>query len=176
MVNAIYASIWLFALWKWGDWRKLANYYPTILFFILGDFLYLYLLSDHYPMWRYVPADIDREMGVTNVHVSLSVIAIKYPATILIYLGNFPEGKKIKKWLYILLWVGIYTINETIDIKLNIFGYYNGWNLAWSILFTLVMFIVLRIHHTKPFHAWLLSAAFLFILWQIFDVPTSVFR
>ena len=80
MVNAIYASIWLGMLWKRGDWRNWKKYYSTILFFILGDFIYLYLLSDHFPMWRYQPANNDGKMGLTNTHISLSIIAIKYPA------------------------------------------------------------------------------------------------
>jgi hypothetical protein len=30
-------ALFLFAAIKWGDWRKWRNYYPTILFFMVGD-------------------------------------------------------------------------------------------------------------------------------------------
>lgn len=78
MVNVLYASVWIFAMWKWGDWKNWQKYYPTILLFIIGDFIYLYLLSDLYPMWRYNPPEIDKQAGLTNTHIALSVMLIKY--------------------------------------------------------------------------------------------------
>lgn len=176
MANAIYAVIWLFMLWKWGDWRSWQKYYPTILFFFIGDFIYLYLLSDHYPMWRYIPSEGDSELGVTNSHISLSIMAIKYPATALIYLSKFPEHNIIKQILFIGFWVLLYTVNELIDVSFNLIKYYNGWNLIWSIIFNTVMFICLYIHYRKPLIAWFIAFAFILYLWITFDVPSTVFR
>ncbi|WP_394232146.1 CBO0543 family protein [Niallia oryzisoli] len=176
MANAIYASIWFFILWKWGDWKNWQKYYPTILFFILGDFIYLYLLSDHYPMWRYNPSEGDRAHGLTNSHISLSIILIKYPATALIFLSKFPEHNFIKQSLYIAFWVFLYTVNELIDLYFNLIKYYNGWNLKWSIVFNFVMFTCLYIHFRKPFIAWIFSIVFILFLWKTFDVPSNVFR
>ncbi|MCM3093890.1 MULTISPECIES: CBO0543 family protein [unclassified Cytobacillus] len=175
-MNALYAFLWIFALWKWGDWRNWKIYYPTMLFFILGDFLYLYLLSDIYPMWTYDPQGIDEKANLTNTHVSLSIIAVKYPATILIYLYRFPAGNLIKKLLYISGWVLLYTVNEIVDIKLKLIKYDNGWNLKWSILFNAVMFIILWVHFKRPAAAWELSILFFIFLWRQFDVPSTVFR
>jgi hypothetical protein len=175
-LNAIYALVWLVILLKWGDWRNWKKYYPTILFFILGDFIYLYLLSDQYPMWRYNPQGYDKEVGITNAHVSLSVMAIKYPATILIYLSRFPDSNKWKQTVYILFWVFLYAINEIIDLNANLIKHYNGWNLWWSIIFNTVTFIILRIHFTSPLLAWIISLGFIVLLWNIFNVPASVFR
>jgi hypothetical protein len=80
-----------------------------MLFYILGDFLYLYLLSDLYPMWTYDPQGIDEKVNLTNTHVSFSIMAVKYPATILIYLYRFPAGKLIKETaLYLRLGPTIY--------------------------------------------------------------------
>lgn len=131
----------------------------------------MYLLSDHYPMWKYTPQGMDKEMGMTNSHVSLSIMAIKYPATIFIYLSKFPSGSKLKQVLYIVFWVLLYAINEFIDLSANLIQYYNGWNLWWSILFNAVIFIILRIHFSKPLLAWVYSFVFIVILWNIFEVP-----
>lgn len=173
MINAVYASLWAVALWKWGDWKNWKEYYPTILFFIVGDFLYLYLLSDRYPMWTYSPATLDE--GLTHSHIVLSIMLIKYPATILIYLSHFPKGK-MKKVLYVLLWVFIYAVNELADIKFNLIKYDNGWGYGWSILFNTVMFTILGIHYKHPILAWILAGGFIVFLWNVFDVPSSVFR
>lgn len=176
MVNVMYALVWLGAAWKWGDWRNWRKYYPTILFFVLGDFLYLLLLSDSFPMWRYNPPDIDEDIGVTNKIVSLSIIVIKYPATVLIYLSKFPRDKIQKQILYILCWVLIYLINEAVDLKFHLIQYFNGWSLGWSVLFTTVMFILLRVHLKNPLIALGFSIVFILFLWKTFDVPFSVFN
>ncbi len=176
MVNAIYAIFWLLILVKWGDWRNWKVYYPTFLFLIIGDFIYLYLLSDHYPMWRYIPPPGDREMGITNIHVSFSIMAIKYPATCLAYLSNFPERGLMMKIGYYLAWVVIYFVNELVDLHFHLIKYYNGWNIWWSVLFNAVMFFILKVHFHRPSIAWVFSALFILFLWNHFDVPSTVFR
>lgn len=175
-LNGLYSLVWLFALIKWGDIKNWKKYYPTILFFILGDFIYLYLLSDSFPMWKYSPQGMDKNFGITSTHVELSIMLIKYPATILIYLPRFPDENRIKQVLYFIGWTLIYLFNEMIDLKLNLIQYFNGWNLYWSFLFNAVMFLILKTHHTRPLLAWFFSFLFIIFLWQVFDVPREVFR
>lgn len=176
MINLIYASIWFFALWKWGDWRNWQKYYPTLLFFMIWDLVYLGLLADHYPMWSYNPPKLDENIGLTSTHISLSVMAIKYPATVFIYLTNFQARRKARQIFNYLLWIGIYSINEWIDMKTNLIVYSNGWNYWWSVLFNLFLFFILVVHFKKPLLAWPLSVVFMVFLWVIFDVPASVFQ
>lgn len=176
MWNAIYSFVWLFILFKWGNLKNWSKYYPTYLFFLLGDFIYLYFLSDIYPMWKYTPQGIDKEIGLVNAHVSLSIMLIKYPATTAVYLSKFPDKGKMKKVLYITFWVLIYFVNELIDTKTHLISYYHGWSIYWSILFNFVMFTILRIHYRKPLAAWIFSVAVILFLWFKFDVPYKVFR
>lgn len=176
MINSLYGLTWLAILFIWGDWRNWKRYYSTILFFTLGDFIYLYLLSDAYPMWRYDPPAADKEMGLTNTHISFSIMAIKYPATVLVYLSHFPQGKLMRKVMYYLGWIVLYVVNEIIDLHFGLIDYFNGWSLWWSAVFNAVMFFILKVHLEKPIFAWLLSAIFVVFLWNHFDVPSSVFR
>ncbi|MDQ0154771.1 CBO0543 family protein [Robertmurraya andreesenii] len=176
MVNVIYALVWLIAPMIWGDWRNWQKYYSTIMFFIMGDLLYLYLLSDHFPMWKYNPHEIDDNLGLTNSHISLSIILIKYPATVLLYLSNFPKKGRFKQFGYYLLWVGIYGINEIIDLKLNLIQYHNGWSFWWSMFFNMILFYFLWVHYRNPILAWLFSFVYIAFLWVVFDVPSTVFR
>ncbi|MGG0718487.1 CBO0543 family protein [Robertmurraya massiliosenegalensis] len=176
MSSIIYAFLWLLALWKWGDWRNWERYYSTILFFIMGDFIYLYLLSDFFPMWKYTPLNLDKSVGFASSHISLIIMYIKYPATVLIYLANFPQNSKLKQFLYFAGWVFFYSINEVIDVHIKFIKHFNGWNIWWSVLFNIVMFLVLWIHFKKPPFAWILSVCFIIFLWIWFDVPSTVFR
>lgn len=175
-MNALYALVWLFALWKWGDWRNWEKYYPTILYFFLGDLLYQYFLADLHPMWRYNPQGIDENIGLTHTHVFLSVMVIKYPATILIYLSKFPEGNRLKQIGWFMLWMIIYTLNELGDRSLHLLTYHNGWAFYWSVLFNIVMFSLLKLHFHRPILTWFVSIFIIVLLWIIFDVPSSVFR
>jgi len=175
-MNAVYGLLWLIAGWKWGDWRNWQKYYPTILFFILGDFIYQYFLYDYYPMWKYTPQGVDKGAGLTHTHIFLTIMIIKYPATALIFLPKFPRTQLLKQVLFIVVWVFIYAINEFFDILNHLIKYENGWNYWWSVLFNTVMFILLWVHYRKPLLAWVFSILFIVILWQIFNVPSKVFR
>ena len=81
LINIFY----LIAGYKWGDWRNWKKYYPTILFFILGDFLYNFLLYKE-SMWLF------HDLILPN-HTTITILAmvISYTATVLIYLGRFPK-------------------------------------------------------------------------------------
>jgi hypothetical protein len=175
-VNALYALVWFGALWKWGDWRNWRLYYPTILFLLIGDFLYQYLLVDLYPMWRYTPQGVDAQYGLTHTHIALSIMLVKYPATVMIFLSKFPKKRFLKQILFIAFWIAIYSINEIIDLKTNLMKHDHGWSLGWSVIFNVGMFTILKIHFHRPPAAWALSVIFILVLWNIFNIPSSVFR
>jgi hypothetical protein len=109
-----------------GRLEELAAILPTLLFLLLGDFLYQYLLVDHYSMWKYTPQGMDAELGLTHTHIFLSVMLVKYPATVMIYLSKFPKERLIKQILYILFWISIYSVNEFIDLKTNLMKHDHG--------------------------------------------------
>ncbi|MBM7570872.1 CBO0543 family protein [Aquibacillus albus] len=153
----------LIAALIWGDWRNWRKYYPTILFFIIGDFLYNFLLYKK-SMW------IFHDMILPNhTIITLLAMAVSYTATVLIYLGKFPEDWK-KRSLWFLLWFGIYLSIEIVNSNLGFITYHNGWNIGWSALFTGIIFIILPIHHKRPLTAWLLSIVIIIALLSIFDV------
>jgi hypothetical protein len=162
LINALY----LIAVVIWGDWRNWKQYYPTILFFIMGDFLYNFLLYNK-SMWLF------HDILLPN-HTMITILAmiVSYSATVLIYLGRFPKGWK-KRFLWFLVWSGIFLSFEYINSKLGFITYHNGWNMWWSVLFTGIIFIILPIHHKRPLLAWLFSIIIIISLLNIFDVKVS---
>jgi hypothetical protein len=162
LINTFY----LIAGVKWGDWRNWKQYYPTILFFIIGDFLYNFLLYKE-SMWLF------HDLILPN-HTTITILAmfVSYSATVLIYLGRFPKEWK-KRPLWFLLWSGIFLIVEYVNSKLGFITYHNGWNMWWSVLFTGIIFLILPIHHKKPLLAWLLSIVIIISLLTIFEVKIS---
>jgi hypothetical protein len=162
LINAIY----LIAGIVWGDWRNWKKYYPTVLFFIIGDLLYNFLLYDK-SMWIFHDVILPNHTMVT-----LLAMVISYTVTVLLYLGRFPRGWK-KRSLWFLLWSGIYLLIEYVNSKLGFITYHNGWNMWWSVLFTGIIFLILPIHHKKPPLAWLLSIVIILSLLSTFGVKIS---
>jgi hypothetical protein len=161
----VFGIIFLLVGWKFGDWKNLKKYYPTILFFIIGDLLYN-ILTDNHPLWNYNKDWILSNHTLANLWIMITV----YPATVITYLYHFP-GRKIKQIFYILLWVILFFVWEFLD--LHVFGlinHSNGWNMWWSLLFDIILFIMLPIHHKRPFVAWGLSIIIIIFFLTVFNV------
>ncbi|WP_445491713.1 CBO0543 family protein [Niallia sp. 03133] len=150
----------------WGDWRNWKKYYPTILFFMMGDFLYNFLLYNK-TMWLFHDLILPNHTMIT-----LLAMTISYTATVLIYLGNFPTGW-IKRALWFLLWLVIFIVIEYSNCKFGFITYHNGWNMGWSVIFTGIIFFILPIHHKNPLLAWLLAIGITIALLTIFEVKIS---
>lgn len=162
LMNALY----LVAGIRWGDWRHWQKYYPTILFLIIGDGLYNFLLYNK-SMWLFHDLILPNHTTITL----LSMI-VSYTVTVLIYLGKFPDGW-LKRSLWFLLWSGIYLSVEYANSKFGFITYHNGWNIGWSVVFTGIIFFILPIHHKKPLFAWGLSIVIIVSLLIIFKVQIS---
>jgi hypothetical protein len=164
-MNVIIGGIALILGWKWGDWRNWEKYYPTILFMIVGNFLYN-ILTYNYPMWLYEEKFLPNHTLIEMVHSF-----VVFPVVVLIFLPRFPEKNISQKIGYVLRWVIIFVSVEWLMTKFNLFTYHNGWNIGWSILFNIVMFTTLRIHYKKPLLAWVISVFVVIFLMVFFDVP-----
>jgi hypothetical protein len=162
LINILY----LLVAYKWGDWKNWKLYYPTILFFIMGDLLYNFLLYEK-SMWLFHDVILPNHSTIT-----ILAMVVSYSATVLIYIGKFPVGW-MNRSLWFLLWVGIYMCAEYLNSKLGFITYHNGWNMWWSVLFTGIIFFILPIHHKRPLFAWLLSLIIIVSLLSIFDVKIS---
>jgi hypothetical protein len=160
----------IFSAWRWGDWQNWRKYYPTILYFIIGSFFYI-ILFYNYPLWRFEPMPPLENILSCNVLIVLAVTFTIFPATALIYLGNYPKGTM--QYFYIALWVVIYTVIEAIAYYLGGITYHNGWNMLWSAFFNILTFSLLRLHHRRPLLAWAVSFAFLLLIPMYFSLPVK---
>ncbi|HWQ43586.1 MAG TPA: CBO0543 family protein, partial [Desulfosporosinus sp.] len=158
--------IWILSAYKWSDWRNWKSYYPTILFFIVGDLIYNFVAYNH-PLWELTSPRFGTTFSVLIMNATL------WPASTLLFLTHFPFAGNLKKALYILIWVAIFTLVELFFSSFSYLKYSNGWNIGWSILFNTVMFPLLKIHHEKPQLAWPLAFLFGTIVIYFFDIALS---
>jgi hypothetical protein len=174
-MHFIFNALFLIAGWKWGDWKRWRAYYPTILFFICGDLLKNFLLYN-YPMWTYEESILGESILSNHTFISLMIMFVVYPSTILIYLGRFPNTKG-KQFFWYSLWVFIYSLTEYINYRyLSLIHHHNGWTIGWSILFNMIMFFMFWVHHKNPLVALAISAIWVIFLWNVFDVPVRTLR
>jgi len=155
--------------WRWGDWKNWKKYYSTILFFMLGSFYHI-AVYHNYPLWRYEPLPPLNFISNSTL-IALSITFIVFPCTALIYLGNYPHGKK--QYLYIAMWIGLYTLIETVMFLQHGITYHNGWNLAWSIVFNMVLFSIIRVHFHRPWFGWGLGLVFALLFASVFGFPIN---
>lgn len=164
MIALLYSILWIVASFKFAD-RNWQQYYPTILFAALGNALYE-VICYKYQLWQMEPNGLKYAMIPI-----LLLILIGMPLSTWIYLSNFPFKKGIlKQIIYISIFLALFVILEYIAIKVGSITYHHDWNLFWSFIFVVVMFIILPIHHYHPLLALILSAVFAIILCLIFNV------
>lgn len=145
------STITVILAWKFGDWKNWRAYYPTYLYFVIGDLTYNVIFWNH-RLWTYTAGF----QAMINNH--LLVMWTIYPATVLLFLPNWPD-KPLMGVRRIFIWVFFYTAVEWIFVRLGQFSYEHGWNLYYSVMFSLVMFFMLRLHYTHPLLTWFISLA-----------------
>lgn len=145
----------------WGDWRRWEKYYPTILFFILGNLVYRILFHNNL-LWLYVSPLLNHTL------IDILITFTVFPSTLMVFIPNYPRGTS-KQVVYIFFWVCLYSAVEYISHILGAFKYDNGWNTLWSILFNISMFSLLYLHYKKPLLAWISAIAELIVCIVIFE-------
>ncbi|RIW37368.1 hypothetical protein D3H55_04865 [Bacillus salacetis] len=152
-----------------GDWKNWKDYYPTLLFWIIGDLLYESLLSD-YRVWEFKPVWIDRFILPTHTLIATGIAFLAYPFAIVIFLGRMPKSM-LHRIFWIILWALLFECVEIVAYLGDSIKHHHGWSLLWSLLFNLATFSILMLHKWKPWTAWLSSMFIIAVLFIVFDVP-----
>lgn len=144
----------LFAAWRWGDWRRWQVYYPTMLFAVAVDLFAAYV-SYHRPLWIFNPDALVRS------HTGVEIVStfVMMPTTVLVYLSNFPPAGRARQAAYMLAATALYAVLETADMATGGISYANGWSLWCSYLFDGAMFPIFTLHHARPLYGWLATLA-----------------
>jgi hypothetical protein len=169
-MHLLFNFLFLIAGIIWGDWRNWRKYHSTILFLWFGDLLYNVLCYD-FKMWEYKETIWGQNFLPNHTVISLLIMFVAYPASILIYLGKFPK-KKITIMLWVLFWVSLFSIVEFINLRyLNLISHHHGWTIWWSFFFNIIIFLMLRLHYKYPIVALLTSIPIVCFLVIYFNVP-----
>ncbi|WP_367753900.1 CBO0543 family protein [Ammoniphilus sp. 3BR4] len=171
MISILYSIFWLIASWRLVKWYQWKLYYPTALFSGLLNLLYEVVCSE-YQLWSMEPN------GLPNRTLNILLLSlIGMPFSTMIYLSNFPFKKsRIKKSLYIALFVMIFILLEYLAVLFGSITYHNGWHIFLSFLFDIAIFIILFIHFRYPVWAWVLSAGVVLVIAISFNLTFEKMR
>ena len=168
----------LFAIliaWKWGDWRNWKLYYPTILFFIIGDLTYV-LVSTNKTLWEYDSPILNGDF------IEILIAFVIFPCTIFLFFALYLKVKRSSNnkilihLLFFLFCSFVYTSVECLSCLLGFFSYHNGWSIYWSFGFNCIMFPLLLLHYKNPFWAWLTSITLGYLVVYFFNLPFAILK
>jgi hypothetical protein len=162
--------------WKWGDWRNWKLYYPTMLYYIVGDLSYIILSNDR-PLWKYESPIFSSDF------IECLIAFIIFPCSVLVFFQIFSKVDKVKGKrigiayaLSFLIGTSIYTFAEWLSFNLGFISYHNGWNLYWSFGFNYITNALLLLHYKKPLWVWIPSIIFASLMIYLFHFPFTIFK
>lgn len=167
MITIILILLYAAACFKWGAWRRWQEFYPTILYAIIGDLAYNFVFHDH-TLWLY--------NSLFN-HTTMDIVAavLLFPSVVILFLTHWPStfGRQA---LYILAWAAVNTLFEYLSVLLNTFQYDHGWSILCSFGLLVGTFIMLRVHYKKPLLAWPISLVLGLTIAFVFGLPFEALK
>ncbi|WP_173105349.1 hypothetical protein [Bacillus sp. KH172YL63] len=127
-------------------------------------------------MWEFrTITPFEDHVYLNHTIISISKMVVQYTATIAIFIGRLPHTTKgMIGWIW--LWTAVYGLTEGLAHVLGMMTYHHGWHFGWDLLFNVMMFTVLLIHHKNPLIAWIVSCPIIIFLLMHFDVPYAVLK
>lgn len=158
--------VWTLFAYKFIDWSRVKDQYPTILFFIAINMTYNTIYQDHL-LWAF--------HGITAEwlnHTTINLFFTFYicPVALIIFFQRMPTARNVKI-IYISVWVIFFTIIEALFAHKGMFVYGEGWNSWHNIWLNTILFMFLLIHIRKPALALILSLPAVAIFYILFPVP-----
>ena len=167
MYRIILSILSVLACLKWGKWKNWKEYYPTILYYIIGDLSYNILFYNK-SLWEY--------SKLINHTFSIFFNAFFIAPSIIILFLTYLPGKLINNVWYILCWSCLMTFIEYLSSILGFIIYYNGWSIFWSLGFYCIGFSMLELHYKKPLPTWIISLGFAMIMLFVFHVQLDTIK
>lgn len=149
------------------DWKKIHTYHLTVMYIIICDLLYN-LLCHRKPLWRYTPDIFQHYPIIVDILHSF----VNLPVLALFYLANYPfEGNNVIQSKYIIKWIICSFLVELVFLYFKRIELINGYEVWMEIPFYSTMFVMLRLHHKRPFLSYFLSVLIVIFLLFVFKIP-----
>jgi hypothetical protein len=161
-------TLLFFAFLK-GNWREWEKYHLTIFYVIICNLLYNHIAQDKL-LWEYFPDFYPK----SHILVDILYSFINLPAITLLFLTFYPlTASLLLKVRFIAMWSVVSFIIEYPFYKFGRLLLQNGYEYWMDFLFYFVMYSMIRLHFSRPFLTYFLSALITIIMILLFDIPLS---
>lgn len=167
MIKIIIILAYVLACFIWGNWRNWREYYPTILYVIIGDFAYNFLFFN-FSLWEY-------EKFLNHTFCDIIIAFTIFPSAIILFFTFLPQ-KFLRRFLYILMWTVSNTALEYFCYVNGYLSYSNNWNIIWSAAVYFIAFIMVTVHFKHPLMTWLISGCLAIATMLFFKIPFSMIK
>lgn len=164
MVIVLFSVLFLVVLLLTRSYRYVEQYYSTILYISLTSVFYT-LICTNYGLWTFPVWWI-----FTNQAAALLEAVILFPSTTVLFLRYLPRHSRFVM-LYILFFVALYVVMEYLMIQRGQIRYAHGWNLGWSTVVNVLMFLFMLLHERSKRLTWILAVVIVAFFIRWFDVP-----
>jgi hypothetical protein len=149
----------------WGNWKKWREYYPTILYYIIGSLSYNFIFYKK-PLWLF-------QSLINHTFSEYLDDFVLWPCAIILFFTFLPRTKIIKQMVYTFIWAIFLSSIEGISYITKNIVYINGWNYLYTIAFNCILFPLLALHYKYPLIVWPISGGLALLVMLLFDVPIS---
>lgn len=160
--------VWIWFAWKFIDWSRVKEQYPTVIFFIAVNMTYNTLYNDHL-LWAFRGITAD---WLNHTIINLAFTFFICPVALIIYLQKLPSDRKTA-YLYVGVWIVFFTIIQTLFAHKGMYVYGNGWNGWHNIWLNTLLFLSITIHYRKPAITLLLAVPVAIIFYLFFPAPLT---
>ena len=143
--------------------RDLPKHYKSLVYVSSFNTIY-YLLCRRHLVWEFIPN------GVHWLMIRLVHVFIVTPLITLIFLSKMPS-ELFRQIIYLIRWVIIASVIEYLAHKKNLILYAHGWNIFWSSLLYVKMFVYSYLFNKRPFVTLFLSLCSTIFFALKFKVP-----
>ncbi len=146
-----------------GTWREIPQYKRGLLYISFLNSMYYYLCKRSL-LWEFRPEGVRWEL-LRIVH-----IFIISPSIVLLFISDLPKSIP-KKIVHLLKWVIYCSVTEYIILKLNMIRFKYGWNIYWSGLVYLKIFVYGYLYNKRPLLTFILSLFSAIFFTAKFKIP-----
>ncbi len=150
---------------KEKTWLNIPKYYKGVFYATVCNGLY-YHLCKRFLVWEFKPDGIDWRI-LRGLHMFVVT-----PLLVLLCLSKFPKSFT-QQILHIIKWVFGSSLFEYILAKRNMISFKHGWNIFWSGLLYLKMYLYSFLFIKRPLFTTVLSLCSVVYFIKRFNVPLS---
>ncbi|MGO4889859.1 CBO0543 family protein [Anaerobacillus sp. MEB173] len=157
-------SIILYNLFR-KSWRAIPKYYKSLVFVSIVNTFY-YIVCKRHLVWEFMPVGINWKV------IRVAHVIIVTPLLVLSFLSKFPQTLT-KQVLYLMKAVFVASSIELLIHKNKLIQYKHGWNIYWTSLLYMKMFVYSYLFTKRPMITCVLTLCSTIFFIVKFKVPVT---